>query len=57
MKALKITLAIVAVTLLTVSGVKSENVANNIEPTYKEKSTHINLIAHKKDKIKAPTNG
>mgnify|MGYP001048888814 CR=1 FL=1 len=56
MKTLKITLALVAVLVLTVSGVQSDNVVNS-EPTFKENSTHINLLAHKKNKIKAPANG
>ncbi|MBV7269629.1 hypothetical protein [Winogradskyella luteola] len=56
MKTLKITLALVAIAMLTVSGVQSDKVVNN-EPTYKESSTHINLLAHKKNKLKAPTNG
>ncbi len=55
MKTLKITLALVAVLVLTVSGVQSENVVND-EPTYKENSTHINLMAHNKNKMKAPPN-
>ncbi|WP_179343439.1 hypothetical protein [Winogradskyella ursingii] len=56
MKTLKITLLLVAVILLTVSGV---NPGSNIdtEPTYKENSTNIDLLAHKKSKIKLPTNG
>ncbi|MEH1006230.1 hypothetical protein [Winogradskyella sp. ECml5-4] len=57
MKTLKITIALVAVLLLTVSGVQSEAVvANNDEPTY---NTHENydLIAHTKNKVKLKTNG
>jgi hypothetical protein len=57
MKTLKITLALVAVLVLTVSGVQSEDVIVDNEPTYKQNSTHINLLAHKKSKIKTPTNG
>ena len=56
MKALKITLAIVAVTLLTVSGVKSENVAKDDQPTYKSQ-TNYDLIAHNKDKAKLKPQG
>ncbi len=57
MKTLKITFALVAVMLLTVSGVQSETVSNKTESTHKENSTHINLLAHNKDKLKAPSNG
>lgn len=50
MKTLKITLALVAVLLLTVSGVQSENVTNDNEPTYKETKTTYDLTAHVKKK-------
>ncbi|MCT4629436.1 hypothetical protein [Winogradskyella sp.] len=53
MKTLKITLTLIAITMLTVSSVQSDEVVNN-DPTLKESSTHINLLAHKKSKIKAP---
>ena len=56
MKTLKITLTLVAVLLLTVSGVKSEDVANNIEPTYKEYSPK-DLLAVDKTKLKVETHG
>jgi hypothetical protein len=57
MKTLKITLALVAVLLLTVSGVQSEdaNVAAE-EPTYKEYSNQ-NLLATNKKKLKLQTQG
>tara|TARA_R110002049_G_scaffold163459_5_gene329406 strand:- start:2207 stop:2377 length:171 start_codon:yes stop_codon:yes gene_type:complete len=56
MKTLKITLALVAVLLLTVSGVKSESnlVSENNEI---HQPTKIELLAHNKSKIKKPTNG
>lgn len=54
MKTLKITLALVAVLVLTVSGVQSENVAND-EPTYKTYDND-NPIAHKRDKAKMKSN-
>lgn len=57
MKTLKITFALAAVLMLTVSGVKSEDVAQNNEQTYKQKPTHINLVAHNKAKMKLPDNG
>jgi hypothetical protein len=47
MKTLKITLALVAVAMLTVSGVQSENVVNN-EPIYKEYSPKDLLAVDKK---------
>jgi len=57
MKTLKITLSLIAVLLLTVSGVKSEEVAVNDEnPTYKTHSNY-DLIAHNKDKVKLKTQG
>ncbi|SDG90248.1 hypothetical protein [Winogradskyella thalassocola] len=57
MKTLKITFALLAVLLLTVSGIQSENVAvNNEEPTYKEKPSY-DLLAHDKTKIKIKTQG
>ncbi len=56
MKTLKITLALVAITILTVSGVQSDKAVND-QPTYQENSTHIDLLAHKKNKLKKPTHG
>ncbi|WP_299366206.1 hypothetical protein [Winogradskyella sp.] len=55
MKTLKITLALVAIAMLTVSGVQSEKVVADNEPTYKESSTHIDLLAHRKSKLKTPS--
>lgn len=56
MKTLKITFALVAVMLLTVSGVQSETVAvNDNEPTYKEYSNK-NLLVLEKKKLKKQSN-
>lgn len=56
MKTLKITLALVAVAMLTVSGVKSEKIetAENSNTTQPAK---IDLLAHGKKDIKLPTQG
>ena len=54
MKTLKITLALVAVLVLTVSGVQSDNVVND-EPTYETK-TEYNIIVHGKEKLKKGSN-
>ena len=54
MKTLKITLAIVAIAVLTVSGVTSEQVVND-QPTYEAKSNFDLLATSKKMKSK-PTN-
>ncbi|EPR73323.1 MULTISPECIES: hypothetical protein [Winogradskyella] len=57
MKTLKITFALLAVLLLTVSGIQSDNVAvNDEEPTYKEKTSY-DLLAHDKTRIKLKTQG
>ncbi len=57
MKTLKITLSLIAVLLLTVSGVKSEDVVVNDEnPTYKTHSNY-DLIAHNKAKVKLKPQG
>jgi len=57
MKTLKITLALVAVLLLTVSGVKSEtDTVNGDEPTYKEYDNN-DLIAHRRGKAKLISHG
>ncbi|WP_422107075.1 hypothetical protein [Winogradskyella sp.] len=57
MKTLKITLALVAIAMLTVSGVESDKAIADNEPTYKTKSTNVNLLAHNKAKMKTPTRG
>lgn len=55
MKALKITLALMAIVMLTVSGVKSENIVND-EPTY-ESHNNFDLLAIDKKKLEKPTHG
>ncbi|MDB9720874.1 hypothetical protein OAA67_03245 [Winogradskyella sp.] len=57
MKTLKITLALIGVMFLTVSGVQSDDVTNSNDPTINESSTSIHLIAHRKEKLKRPTKG
>ncbi len=56
MKTLKITLALVAVAMLTVSGVQSEKAVADNEPTYKEVKTY-DFLAHVKKKKKLESNG
>ena len=57
MKTLKITLSLIAVLLLTVSGVKSDGVTvADEQPTYKEYSNQ-NLLAVQKKKLKLQTQG
>ena len=57
MKTLKITIALVAVLLLTVSGVKSETITVTENNEIKQ-PTKIDLLAHtKKGTIKMPTQG
>ncbi|WP_157514572.1 hypothetical protein [Mangrovimonas sp. TPBH4] len=55
MKALKITLLLLAVLVLTVSGQRSD-VSNDNTPTYKEYSNK-NLLAHERSIGKLKTNG
>ena len=55
MKTLKITLMLVAVLFLTVSGVKSEDVVVNDENTTTTYKT--DLLAHTKKGVKLPSNG
>jgi hypothetical protein len=55
MKTLKITLAIVAVVALTISGVNSEEILND-QPTY-ETNSGFDLLATNKKKLHKPTNG
>jgi hypothetical protein len=57
MKTLKITLALVAVLVLTVSGVQSENVnVVDEQPTYETKAQY-DIIAHTKTRLKKGSNG
>lgn len=58
MKTLKITFALVAVLLLTVSGVQSDAVVvNEDEPTFNQQPNTIDLLAHRKSKLKKMTQG
>lgn len=57
MKTLKITLALVAVALLTVSGVQSDSTVVENETNIKENSVSIDLLAHNKTKLRKPTRG
>ena len=54
MKALKITLALVAIAVLTVSGVQSDKVVNT-QTTY-EAGSHFDLLATSKKELKKPGN-
>lgn len=56
MKTLKITLLLVAVLLLTVSGVKSEN-PTSANKQVTDKNYKIDLLAHGKKKIQLPGQG
>ena len=57
MKALKITLLLVAVLLLTVSGVQSDDaIAQDENTTINKNSKNYNLIAHGKMKLTRPSN-
>ncbi|WP_299102233.1 hypothetical protein [uncultured Winogradskyella sp.] len=58
MKTLKITFALAAVLLLTVSGVQSDGVvATTAENDEIKQPTKIELLAHVKTKLKKPNNG
>ncbi len=58
MKALKITLAIMAIALLTVSGVQSDEIVAQENKIEKEKShTTYDLLAHTRKKGAKVTNG
>lgn len=56
MRTLKITLALAAIVMLTVSGLQSEDV-NKMEPNYEKTSTNYDLFAHGKTKYRVPSNG
>lgn len=54
MKTLKITLALIAILLLTVSGTKPEAVSNNDEPNYKDYNNNsLVVIDRRKGKLKS----
>ncbi|WP_156115598.1 hypothetical protein [Psychroserpens sp. Hel_I_66] len=56
MKTLKITLLLLAVLFLTLSGQSSDAIADNDEPTYKTQKQY-DLLAHAKKKAKLDPNG
>jgi len=56
MKTLKITLLLLAILLLTVSGQSSDTIKKDEANTYKKADTHYYLLAHLKDKITLPPN-
>lgn len=56
MKTLKFTLAIVAVLLLTVSGVQPETVVNNSDESTIQSKSSFDLLATSKKKLDKPTN-
>lgn len=57
MKTLKITLSLIAVLLLTVSGVQSEDVLTASEKNEVKHPTKIDLLAHGKKEVEIPTQG
>ena len=56
MKTLKITLLLLAILLLTVSGQSSDTLKNDQANTYKQADTHYYLLAHDSGKIQLPPN-
>ena len=56
MRTIKITLALLAIVILTVSGVQSNDIVND-KTTVEQNSSNIDLIAHKKAEVKVPTRG
>ena len=56
MKAVKITLLLIAVLLLTVSGVQSDAIAKEDNPTYKEYSPKYHVAVDKR-KLKMESHG
>jgi len=56
MKTLKITLLLLAILLLTVSGQSSDSRKNDEANTYKAADTHYNLLAYQRDKGSLPPN-
>lgn len=55
MRTLKITFALLAIVVLTVSGVQSKETVTE-EATYNT-STNVDLLVHNKTKLKAPPRG
>ncbi len=56
MKTLKITLLLLAILLLTVSGQSSDTIKNDEANTYKKAKTHYYLLAAVRDKADLPPN-
>ena len=56
MKTLKITLFLVAILILTLSGTSTDQVTNQ-EANVKQNSIDLNLLAHEKEKAKIETQG
>ena len=56
MKTLKITLLLLAILLLTVSGQSSDNLKNDEANAYKQTESRYYLLAHEKTKVELPPN-
>lgn len=56
MKTLKITLLLLAIILLTVSGQSSDTIKNDEANTYKKAETHYYLLTHVREKAELPPN-
>lgn len=56
MKTLKITLLLLAILLLTVSGQSSDTLKNDEVNAYKQTESRYNLFAHNKTKVDLPPN-
>ena len=56
MKTLKITLLLLAIILLTVSGQSSDTIKNDEVNAYKQTESRYNLLAHNKTKVDLPPN-
>ena len=56
MKTLKITLLLLAILLLTVSGQSSDTLKNDEANSYKQTESRYNLLAHNKTKVDLPPN-
>ena len=56
MKTLKITLLLLAIVLLTVSGQSTDSKKNDEANTYRTADTHYKLLAYQRDKGSLPPN-
>ena len=56
MKTLKITLLLLAILLLTVSGQSSDTIKNDEANTYKQTESQYYLLVHVRDKVDLPPN-